>query len=244
MVGSGFREPTAIAVDAEGNVFVVDAKKKGIYKVSPPFAGATHGTISRISDSIVAGGIAAGRDGRIYFTSFHAGSVVEIEKNGTSATIATGLLYPHGIAVGLNGDLYVADGGQNQVKRIARNGRVSDVGSGFYNPWAVAVDSSRNVYVGFSGIARVSPNGTVEPVAPKFDFVLTSLTVDRADDLYVTTDGGIVRIRPNGVVKALTGPPMVDPWGVAVDRSGSVYVSDCDCVGFNTGQGAVWKMSF
>ena len=128
---------------------------------------------------------------------------------------------PNSIAVDQVGDVYVADTANNTLRKIAPDGRVStlagvagthghadadNAGSDarFWAPFGVAVDSAGNVYV-----------------------------ADTANNL-------IREITPNGVVSTLAGIPghaghkdgagrvaeFRNPWGVAVDDSGNVFVAD------------------
>lgn len=132
--------------------------------------------------------------------------------------------YPAGIAVDGAGTLYVADFYNNAIRTIfpignswlvttiAGNGaRGSADGTGtnatFYHPTGVAVDHSGNVYVADEG------NNTIRKITPVgANWVVTTLA--GAAGVSGTADG------TNRVAR------FAGPWGIAVDSSGKLFVSD------------------
>ena len=98
--GARFSNPTAIAVDAAGNVFVADTRNSTIRRISP--AGVVR-TLAGI-------------------TSNHAFS------DGAGANAAFN--HPQGIAVDTNGYVYVADTSNNAIRKITPSGVVSTLAGG------------------------------------------------------------------------------------------------------------------
>ncbi len=138
----------------------------------------------------------------------------------TDSTGAAARFYnPYGVAVDNGGNVYVADTNNDTVRKISPSGVVSTLagkagsqgstdGTGaaaqFNGPLGVAVDSGGNVYVSDSGnntIRMITPGGFVTTLAGKAGSS-------------GSTDGTGSAARFN------------DPFGVAVDGSGSVYVAD------------------
>jgi sugar lactone lactonase YvrE len=126
---------------------------------------------------------------------------------------------PSGMAADSQGNFYVADPGNQTIRKVTPAGVVSTLagkgsnfgsadGSGasarFNSPSDCAVDSAGNIYVADTGnhtIRKVTPGGTVTTFAGKA-----------------------------GVAGAADGPAGAatfnQPFGVAVDQSGNVYVAD------------------
>ncbi len=126
----------------------------------------------------------------------------------------------------------------------------------FFNPAGVAVDASGHVYVADSGnsrIRRIEPGGLVTTWAgsdgayfndgPRLSAAFRSphgLAIDASGNLYVadTFNHRIRKITPQGMVTTLAGSTegfangvgpaarFREPYGVAVDAVGNVYVAD------------------
>lgn len=141
----------------------------------------------------------------------------------------------------------------NGVLGFANGGARS---ASFSNPMGVTVDSSGNVYVADSRnnlIRKITPNGAVSTfagsgkqgsadgkgIAASF-FFPTALATDTKGNVYVAdTQNSLIRkITPDGMVGTFAGKPtklindirdtagMDHPSGIAVDKSGNVFVSD------------------
>ncbi len=127
------------------------------------------------------------------------------------------LPHPTGVAVDGAGNVYVADRYNHRIRKITASGVVSTLagsasgytdGTGtsakFKNPTGVAVDGAGNVYVADynnHGIRKITTSGVVSTLA--------GIT-------YGYTDG------------TGTSAKFKNPYGVAVDGAGNVYVADRD----------------
>ncbi len=242
-----FNDPTGVAVDAAGNVYVADTGNETIREITPA------GVVTTL----------AGSPGQL-------GSA-----DGTGAAALFG--NPKGVAVDpTTGDLYVADFLNDTIRMITPGGVVTTLagsaaappgstdGTGtaarFNEPAGIAVDpTTGNVYVADTyndTIRMITPAGVVTTLAGTAGQIGSAdgtgaaarfnepegVAVDAAGNVYVAdTDNRTIReITPAGVVTTLAGSPgqggsadgtgaaaQFDyPADVAVDAAGNVYVAD------------------
>jgi len=157
---------------------------------------------------------------------------------------------PMGIAATPNGDVYVADAGNNRVVHLHYNedGSISwkgTVGSGFNHPTDVAVDSKGAIYVADEGNNRVvvyNPDGSKRTEWGRDLFKPRALAVIDRDAASNLNNDNFVAVIDNRQKRI----SMFDPYGdlkvrvthkemgyeevrfayVAIDRAGSVYITD------------------
>jgi sugar lactone lactonase YvrE len=238
---SSFNGPTALAVDAAGNVYVADDNNNKVRKIS--------------------GGM----------VTTYAGSDSTGLINGPADTSA--FFGPTGIVADATGNVYVADAGNNVIRMVntadivstyagstnaaATNGAL--LSASFNNPTGLAIDAAGNIYVAdmLDGMIRKvnAASGMVTTLAGSGDttasingtgtgasfYFPNSIAVDASGNLYVTEyiTNLIRKVDPNGVVTTFAGSGAAGqadstglkasfngPSGVAVDKAGNVYVAD------------------
>ena len=222
-----FLEPTAVAVDASGNVYVGDAGNNKVRMVS------ADGVVSTLAGNGAAGfadgaaasamfwfngvgvGVAVDGAGNVYVGDYYnnrirkisggvvstlAGSATPGSADGTGASASFN--GPSGIVVDSSGNIYVADYANHAVRKVAPGGLVTTLSGGFANPHSVGVDSAGNVYV-----ADVGTN-----------------LIGKISGSAVTTLAGSGT--PASVDGTGTSASFNVPAGVAVDRLGHVYVAE------------------
>ena len=239
-----FSLPRSTAVDAAGNVYVVDGGNQTVRQITPA------GVVTTLAGAPGCVGL-HGRHG-------HRGAV----------------LGPASVAIDSAGNLYLTDSGNHTIRKIAPGGvvttlagTVGSLGSTdatgtaalFSAPTGVAVDAAGNIYVSDTGnetIRKITPAGVVTTLAGSAGAAgsvdsagtaaqfssPTSIAVDGAGNIYVADEGNdtIRKVATSGVVTTLAGSAGArghldatgtaaqfdGPNGVAADSSGNVYVAD------------------
>ncbi len=240
-------EPSGVAVDPAGNVYIADAGNLRIRKVD------TAGTITTIAGN--------GKEG--------------FSGDGGPAPSAE-LTFPVEVAVDPAGNVYIADEGSNRIRKVNTAGTISTIaGNGkdgfngdggpatsasLNDPRGVAVDAAGNVYISDRGnnrIRKVDTAGIISTIAgnDKEGFsgdgglaISASLSaprevaVDAAGNVYIS-DAGNFRIRkvnPAGVISTVAGrgtpgftgdggpasSAQLVPRGVAVGVQADLYIAD------------------
>ncbi len=233
--------PTAVVLDAAGNLYIADTNNHRIRKVG------TDGNISTFAGN---GNAADFGDG---------GPATSASLNG-----------PEGLAIDNSGNIYVADTASHRVRKISPDGTITTVagnGNGgfqgdggpateasLYYPKGLAVDaSSGNLYIADwlnSRIRVVTPDGNIYTVAGNGSYAYygdggpaTSaalrfpwgLTVDAAGNVYVADDENSTIRKLTPVAPLTSALPSMAP---RIEASG--VVSDSSFGGFSSVAPGTW----
>lgn len=236
-------EPRGIAVDSSGVIYIADYGSHVIKRITTDnfvsvYAGATGlpGTTDASGSSArfqFPSGVAVS-SGTIYIADTENDTIRAISSSASVTTLAgragrsssvdgagsaARFEDPFSLAADVNGVVYVADSASHTVRKVTSTGDVTTyagsagiyastdgTGSGarFYSPFGVAVDTAGNVYVADSynsTIRKIGLGGVVTTLA--------GTAFQRG-----TTDGTGSAARFD------------QPFGIAVDANGNVYVSD------------------
>lgn len=173
---------------------------------------------------------------------------------GAKSAVRGEFNYPQGIAVDAQGTIYVTDSGNNRVQVFSSSGQLVNVWGQrgeapgqFYAPDGIAVDSNGNLYIAEYGNNRVqvlSAGGRIvsqwgsKGSGPGEFNGAGGLAIDGQGNVYVADQGNsrIQKFSARGAFLAQwgaaggakgTGPGEFNtPIGIAIDRDGSIYVTD------------------
>lgn len=240
-----FNRPLGVAFDPGGNLFVADAYNHTIRKITPGGLVSTVAGLAGVSGTNNGVGtnalfntpfcLAIDLQTNIYVSDTFNHMIRKITPDGTVTTLAgvAGVLgtnngvgvqakfaFPEGIAVDPDGNVFVADDDDFTIRKITPDGTVTTfagvpgiVGSSdgtdtarFNFPFGLTIDSSRNLYLADTA------NHTLRKITPAGS---------------VTTLAGVANV--SGNVDGTGGDARFGRLaGVAVDASGTLYISDED----------------
>ncbi len=233
-----FHQPTAVAVDLVGNIFVADGAGHVVRKVSPT--------------------------GQVVTIAGKSGEPGALDGLGSAARFS----YPAGVAVDASGNVYVGDYWNFAVRRISPEGLVTTWagrlgtegmvdGAGndarFYHASALTFDRAGNLYVvdegvgwsDMSDVRKITPAGVVTTLTSGQRRILRGIAVDAQGTVYVSDAGSatIRRLTPAGEAEPFAGggwpPPegkdgqgavanFKRPTGMAINLAGNLLVADRD----------------
>ncbi len=232
--GSGpgqFDEPSGIAVDASGAVYVADRNNNRVQVLDS--AG---GHVADITGLAWPNGVAVNASGYLYVADTNAHAVRVYDTNRTKvADITDGFSQPTAVAVGgPSGHAYVVDYGNNRVRVYdSALARVGDI-TGFSQPRGAAVNASGYLYVADTNAHAVrvyDPNMTkVADIADAADPFGQpyGVAVDASGYSYVADfDNGRVRVYDSSWDHSVDVAGLSGPHAAAVDpASGALYVTE------------------
>jgi autotransporter-associated beta strand protein len=231
---SGLSNPSDVAVDVAGNVYIADTGNNAIKE--------WHAATNTVTTLVSAGlnspyCLAVDGAGNVYIADTGNNAVKEwiAATNSVTTLVSAGLNGPLGLAVDVSGNVYIIDAGISAVKEWhAATGTVSTLVSSPLNiPFGVAVDGAGNVYigdtydnaikewnVGTQTLSTLVSSGLNQPYG---------VAVDGAGNVYFadTFNNAIKEWHAaTNTVSSLASTGLNQPYGVAVDGAGNVYIAD------------------
>jgi pectin methylesterase-like acyl-CoA thioesterase len=163
ITNSAIASAKAIAVDANGNVYVADNTTGAVIKVSQTTGLATTLTATALNNPVA---LALDGQGNVLVADQGAGAVYRLKVGGITTGLpptvtVTGTISPVGVTADAAGDVYIADASSNSVIEVPVSGAQDTVATGFTALNGIAVDGVGAVYVSDSsmtGIVRISRN--------------------------------------------------------------------------------------
>jgi sugar lactone lactonase YvrE len=238
---SSLNQPTALAVDANGNVYVADSDNYRVLKETPSGGAYTETVVGYASGQVSS--VAVDANGNVYFGDNGAGRVLKATFAGstyTQSVVPTSALSDAaGLAVDASGNLYISDlFNHRSLKETLSGGTYTEstIGSGLQNPKGIAVDSSGNVYIGDSGsntVYKETPSGGsyVQSVVTSAISFPWGVAADAAGNVFIANGMMAVRETPsNGsyIQSTITSTALDNDLGIAVDANDNVYIAQTD----------------
>lgn len=235
---ASFNNPTALAIDAAGNVYVADQGNNRIRKITPAgvvttIAGSTSGfadgtgTAARFNSP---SGILVHSSGDIYVADAGNSRIRKVTQEGVVTTLAgsssgfangTGTAAqfnsPNGLAWDVNGDILVADRSNNRIRRVTLDGVVTTV-AGLGTAGSVDGNSTAATFRNPTGLA-VDATGNIF-VADQNNNKIRRISTTGAVSTYAGTGTA------SGVDGLATVATFDFPAGLAFNSSGALFVGD------------------
>lgn len=226
-------EPSGVAVDAGGDLYIADFSNNRIRKVTPD------GVISTVAG-----------DGQFSY-----------DGDGGQA-IDAGIGTPSAVAVDGSGNLYIADFNNSNIRKVTPAGVITTVAGGnmagysgdggpatsaqINGPVGVAIDNAGNLYISDLGnvcIRMVNTAGIISTISQPYDGIEhpIGIAVDNLGGLLYIADNYLNRVlvrTPDGVYSTVAGDGEAEdgsdsekaelsgPTGVAVDSVGNLYITE------------------
>jgi uncharacterized protein (TIGR03437 family) len=220
-----------LAVDSNLSVYIADTHNSRVRKVTSTgtistFAGngtfgyAGDGGLATSAAMMLPAGVAVDAAGNVYIADYGNSTVRKVDSKGNITTLAgTGvwgfsgdggpankasLAAPYSVAIDPAGNIYVSDLGNTNIRKITTDGNIHTIVSNI-SAGNIAVDSAGSIYFPdyfTATVQKIFPNGT-------------QFTIAGTGTPGFSGDGG----------RAI-GASLNQPYGIAVDASGKVYVAD------------------
>jgi len=222
-----FSLPYDLALDAAGNLWSVDPGNWDIRKITPDGTAITWAWGNQAPWSVSVDKTT----GYVYYSSCDpSGNVYPVTaKSTTGSAVISGLNYPAGIKFDKSGNLYIVLNGDHVIKKYTAGTWAANIIAGqqgiagyvngaataakFDHPWGLALDASGNIFIAGNGTWDGGTYNTdqsiryIESGTWKVSTFAGSGTAGYADAV--------------GEAAAFSAPT-----GVAVDKTGTVYVLD------------------
>ena len=240
-------QPRGVAVDGSGNLFIADSYNNRIRKVDG------NGTITTVAGIGTQGsngdnqsataaqlyqpvGVTVDGSGNLFIADSFNSRIRKVNSAGIITTIAGGgnqpvsdgvvattvqLANPAGVAVDNNGNVFIADTNRHSIRKVDSNGIITTVAG--------------NDTQGF--------NGDNQPATAAQLFFPESVVVDGRGNLFIADSGNnrVRKVDGNGIITTVVGTGVGGfngdnqlattaqinyPYGIAIDGSGNLFISD------------------
>ncbi len=249
-----FDEPRAIAVDKEGNIYVVDTQNhrvqsfssKGRFVRAWGQKGSGEGEFSGLC------GIEVDEEGYVYVADTWNHRIQKFTSSGDFVSQfdggSSGFWGPRDLIIDSKGDIYVVDTGHCMVKKFNKRGKLisqwgkkGDADGEFREPIGIAIDSEGLIYIADTLNQRIQVFDSKGAFKRKWkvyawygDKIKEPYIDIRDNSLYLTdsSQSRILKYSIRGEFIKVWGIPGQEsgkfncPIGIAIDRKNYVYIAD------------------
>src|SRR5438093_2459531 len=224
--GVDLNNPTALAFDHSGNLFVADHAAKTIFKFAPDGTRSVFVSGVRLSDG---NGLAFDAADNLFVLSpsgkYHVGgTILKISPDGTQSTFATGVGLPYSLAIDPSGNLFVSDWDTGSIYKLTSKGEKSTFATTEIAAKILACDQAGNLFAGVPlkhSIFKYEPGGVRSDFAT--GITTYALGIDKAGNVYVgDTENTIFKFTPSGA-KSDFAKVTTSPRSFALDASGNLF---------------------
>jgi sugar lactone lactonase YvrE len=242
-----FNQPSGVAVDGQGNVYVADAGNDTIRKItgaglvttvagSAGTPGSANGLPAAARFNQPAG-VAVDAAGNLYVADEANAAIREIAAGGAVTTLAgmagspgyqdgpwasARFNQPHGIAVDNAGNLYVADTEDGAIRLIRANGLVTTLAGAGETPGRFNGEGSTTNFTYPFGVA-VDPAGNIYVADTYRDRISVGAAIS---NYYFTTLAGTAGTAVSFADGTGSAAGFNQPNGIALDGAGNLFVAD------------------
>jgi sugar lactone lactonase YvrE len=152
----------------------------------------------------------------------------KVAPGGIASTFVSSTLFDHprGLAFDSAGNLYIANAGNGTVSKVTRTGVVSTFASNLGSPVGLAFDTDGTLYVSAPGtIFKLSSTGVPSVLATFGGDQLGGLAFYNGNLYVADVSASTVYKVTLGGVKSTVTTEIYQPYGLALNASGNLYVS-------------------
>jgi len=227
--GVELNNPTALAFDHSGNLFVADHAAQTIFEFAPDGTRSVAVTGVHLSDG---NGLAFDAANNLFVLSpsgeYHVGgTILKFSPDGTRSTFATGVGLPCSLAIDPSGNLFVSDWDTGSIYKLTPKGEKSTFATTEIAAKNLACDQPGNLFVGVPlkrSIFKYEPGGAKSDFAT--NIIVNTLAVDKAGNVYVGDTGNTIFKFTSAGIKSDFAKVTTSPRSFAFDASGDLFVAE------------------
>ncbi|QEC73846.1 T9SS type A sorting domain-containing protein [Arachidicoccus ginsenosidivorans] len=183
---TGINQPSMVAFDGSGNLFVATYAGDDVYKID-----GNGTTVATYTGFNTPSGLAFDAAGNLYVASHGDNRVDKVDASGGVTSFATGFASPEGITFDGADNLYVTNFGVSTISKVDPSGTITQTYTGIAHPFSIVIDGSGNLYVAsFSGntVTKLDANGNHIATYTGFNMPYC-LALDHSGNLYISSYG-------------------------------------------------------